>query len=104
MYVSAFGSLFNTDSASASVDATSCLSGETASALGERYERMFSNAHISAIEEVLQNARARRNLAPRKPPVDVPSINESSCSEEVDDSEDEVVRPKSAFKKMRTRF
>ncbi len=43
MYDSAFGSLFNTDSASASasVDATSCLSGETASALGERYEGML---------------------------------------------------------------
>ncbi len=40
-------------------------------------------------------------MAPRKPPVDVPSINESSCSEEVDDSEDEVVRPKPALKKMR---
>ncbi len=83
------------------VDATSCNSGETASALGKRYEGMFSNAHISAIEEVLQNARARKNLAPRKPPVDVPSIYESSCSEEVDDSEDEVVRPKPALKKMR---
>ncbi len=101
MYDSAFGSLYNTDSASASVDATSCTSGETASALGERYEGMFSNAHISAIEEVLQNARARKNLAPRKPPVNVPSINESSCSKEVDDSEDEVVRPKHALKKMR---
>ncbi len=84
MYDSAFGSLFNTDSASASasVDTTSsCLSGEAVSALGERYEGMLSNAHISAIEEVMQNARARRNLVPRKPPVDVSSINESSCSE-----------------------
>ena len=101
MYDSAFGSLYNTDSASASVDATSCNSGDTASGQGERYEGMFSNAHISAIEEVLQNARARKNLAPRKPPVDIPSIHESSCSEEVDDSEDEVVRPKPALKKMR---
>ncbi len=82
-------------------DATSCNSGETASGQGERYEGMFSNAHISAIEEVLQNARARKNLAPRKPPVDIPSIHESSSSEEVDDSEDEVVRPKPALKKMR---
>ncbi len=80
---------------------TSCNSGETVSALGERYEGMFSNAHISAIEEVFQNARTRRSLAPRKPPVDAPSIDESSCSEEVDDSEDEVVRTKPAFKKMR---
>ncbi len=101
MYDSAFGSLFNTGSASASVDATSYNSGETASGLDERYIGMFSNAHISAIEEVLPTARARKNLAPRKPPVDVPSINESSCSEEVDDSEDEVVRPKPALKKMR---
>ena len=101
MYDSAFGSLYNTDSASASVDATLCNSGETASGQGERYEGMFSNAHISAIEEVLQNARARKNLAPRKPPVDIPSIHESCCSEEVDDSEDEVVRPKPALKKMR---
>ncbi len=46
MYDSAFGSLYNTDSASASVDATSCNSGETASGQGERYEGMFSNAHI----------------------------------------------------------
>ena len=99
MYDSAFGSLFNTDSASASVDATSCLSGETASALGERYEGMFSNAHISAIDEVLQSARARRNLVPLKPPVDAPS----SFSEEVDDSEDGDVRPKPALKKMRRR-
>jgi hypothetical protein len=97
MYDSAFGSLYYTDSASASVDATSCLSGETASGQGERYEGVFSNAHISAIEEVLQNARARKNFAPRKPPVDVPS----SCSKEVDDSEDEVVRPKPVLKKMR---
>ncbi len=81
------------------MDTTSCLSGETASALGERYEGIFSNAHISAIEEVLQNARARRNLVPRKPPVDVPS----SFSEEVDDSEDGYVRPKPALKKMRRR-
>jgi hypothetical protein len=42
-----------------------------------------------------------KNLAPRKPPVDIPSIHESSCSEEVDDSIDEVVRPKPALKKMR---
>ncbi len=58
---------------------------------------MFSNAHISAIEEVLQNARARRSLVPLKPPVDAPS----SFSEEVDDSEDGDVRPKPALKKMR---
>ncbi len=97
MYDSAFGSLFNTNSASASVDATSCLSGETASALGEHYEGMFSNAHISAIDEVLQSARARRNLVPLKPPVDAPS----NFSEEVVDSEDGDVRPKLALKKMR---
>ncbi len=66
MYDSAFGSLYNTDSASASVDTTSCNSGETASGQGERYEGMFSNSHISAIEEVLQNARARKNLAPSR--------------------------------------
>ncbi len=60
---------------------------------------MFSNAHISAIEKVLQNARARRNLVPRKLPVDVPS----SFSKEVDDSEDGDVRPKPALKKMRRR-
>ncbi len=42
----------------------------------------------------------REKLAPRKPPVDISSIHESSCSEEVDDSEDEVVRPKPALKKM----
>ncbi len=76
-----------------------CNSGETACALGERYEGMFSNAHISAIEEVLQNARARRNLVPRKPPVDV----SSSFSEEVDDSEDGDVRPKPALKKKMRR-
>ncbi len=79
------------------MNATSCLSGETASALGERYEGMFSNVHISAIDEVLQSARARRNLVPRKPPVDAPS----SFSEEVDNSEHEDVRPKPALKKMR---
>jgi hypothetical protein len=101
MYDSAFGSLYNTDSASVSVDATSCNSEETPSGQGERYEGLFSNAHISAIEEVLQNSRARKNLAARKPPVDVPSINKSSCSEEVDDSEDEVVRPKPALSKIR---
>jgi hypothetical protein len=60
---------------------------------------MFSNAHISAIDEVLQSARARRNLVPLKPPVDAPS----SFSEEVDDSEDGDVRPKLALKKMRRR-
>jgi hypothetical protein len=42
-------------------------------------------------------------LVPCKLPVVVPSINESSCSEEVDDYKDEDVRPKLALKKMRRR-
>ncbi len=40
--------------------------------------------------------QGEKNLAPRKLPVDIPSIHESSCSEEVDDSEDKVVRPVSS--------